>query len=76
MGQNHTTTVFFNKMYHGIKSRIQFNFKILAHFFVFLALHTGKPVETITKDTDRDYFFSADEAKAYGLIDDVIEKRK
>jgi len=40
-----------------------------------LALHTGKPVETITKDTDRDYFFSADEAKAYGLVDEVVTGR-
>lgn len=36
-----------------------------------LALHTGQPVETIAKDTDRDYFMSAEEAKVYGLVDKV-----
>ncbi len=38
-----------------------------------MAFHTGKSIEQIEKDTDRDYFMSAEEAKAYGLIDRVIE---
>jgi ATP-dependent Clp protease protease subunit len=38
-----------------------------------MALHTGKSIEQIEKDTDRDYFMSAEEAQAYGLIDKVIE---
>lgn len=37
-----------------------------------LALHTGQPVEKLEQDTDRDRFMSAQEAKTYGLIDDVI----
>lgn len=37
--------------------------------------HTGKSIDEIATDTDRDYFLSAKEAKDYGLIDDVIEKR-
>jgi ATP-dependent Clp protease protease subunit len=41
-----------------------------------LAHHTGQPLEKIQKDTDRDYFMGADEAKAYGLIDDVFVRRK
>ncbi|ERN40773.1 protease subunit of ATP-dependent Clp protease [Rubidibacter lacunae KORDI 51-2] len=40
-----------------------------------LGHHTGKPVEKIAKDTDRDYFMSAEEAREYGLIDRVIEDR-
>ena len=40
-----------------------------------LAHHTGQPLEKIEKDTDRDYFMSAEEAKEYGLIDKVIEER-
>jgi ATP-dependent Clp protease protease subunit len=40
-----------------------------------LATHTGQPLERIEKDTDRDNFMGADEAKAYGLIDAVLEKR-
>jgi ATP-dependent Clp protease protease subunit len=40
-----------------------------------LAANTGKPLEVIEKDTDRDNFMSAKEALEYGLIDKVIEKR-
>ncbi len=40
-----------------------------------LAADTGQSVEKITKDTDRDYIISADEAVAYGLIDEVISAR-
>lgn len=40
-----------------------------------LAEHTGKSVDQITKDCDRDYFLSAQEAKDYKLIDNIIEKR-
>ena len=40
-----------------------------------LAFHTGKDVATLTNDTERDYFMSATEAKAYGLIDEVLVKR-
>ena len=39
-----------------------------------LAKNTGKPIDVIAKDTDRDNFMSAAEAAAYGLIDKVIEK--
>ncbi len=41
-----------------------------------LVQHTGQPLERIEKDTDRDYFMSGDEAKAYGLIDEVIVTQK
>lgn len=41
-----------------------------------LSDHTGQSMETISKDTDRDRFMDADEAKAYGLIDDVITHRE
>lgn len=40
-----------------------------------MAKHTGQTLEKIEKDTDRDYFMSAQEAKEYGLIDKVIEER-
>ncbi|TJY44513.1 ATP-dependent Clp endopeptidase proteolytic subunit ClpP [Cohnella pontilimi] len=39
----------------------------------FLAERSGQPVEKIERDTDRDYFMSADEAAAYGLIDKVVQ---
>jgi ATP-dependent Clp protease, protease subunit len=40
------------------------------------ALHTGQPIETIERDMDRDRFMSAEEAKAYGLIDSVFTPQK
>ena len=39
-----------------------------------LAKHTKQPLERIKKDTDRDYFMSAEEAKKYGVVDEVIAK--
>ncbi len=50
-----------------LKTREQLN-KILAE-------RTGQPLERIERDTERDYFLSADEAKSYGLIDQVSAKR-
>jgi ATP-dependent Clp protease protease subunit len=41
-----------------------------------LSVHTGQTLERIQKDTDRDYFMSAQEAKEYGLIDEVIIGKK
>jgi len=41
-----------------------------------LAKHTGQPLEKIEKDTDRDFYLSAEEAKKYGLIDQVIKTKK
>ncbi|HIW52143.1 MAG TPA: ATP-dependent Clp endopeptidase proteolytic subunit ClpP [Candidatus Alistipes excrementipullorum] len=41
-----------------------------------LALHTGASVKKIERDADRDYWLSAEEAKKYGLIDDVLTKRQ
>lgn len=39
-----------------------------------LAAHTGQPIERIAKDTDRDRYLTATEAKAYGLVDEILEK--
>ena len=41
-----------------------------------LARHTGQPLDKIKRDTDRNYFMSAEEAKDYGVVDEVIERRK
>ncbi|MGB8433557.1 MAG: ATP-dependent Clp endopeptidase proteolytic subunit ClpP [Burkholderiales bacterium] len=40
-----------------------------------MAKHTGKPIEQIAKDTDRDNFLSAEEARGYGLIDKILSSR-
>jgi ATP-dependent Clp protease protease subunit len=50
-----------------LKTRLQLN-KILAE-------QTGQPLEKIERDTERDYYMSSDEAKDYGLVDQVISKR-
>lgn len=49
-----------------LKAREELN-KILAH-------HTGKPFEQIAKDTDRDFYMSAAEAKTYGVVDDILNR--
>jgi ATP-dependent Clp protease protease subunit len=41
-----------------------------------ISYHTGRPVEEVEKDIDRDYFMTAGEAKEYGIIDDVIQPRR
>jgi len=41
-----------------------------------LAKHTGRPIEQIERDTDRNFFMSGQECKDYGLVDEIIEKRK
>jgi ATP-dependent Clp protease protease subunit len=41
-----------------------------------LQKHSGQPMERIEKDTDRDFFMGAGEAKAYGLIDEVVTQKK
>ena len=41
-----------------------------------LAKHTGKPLDKVQKDTDRDYFMSAQEALEYGIVDEVITESK
>ncbi|MBQ8177807.1 MAG: ATP-dependent Clp endopeptidase proteolytic subunit ClpP [Clostridia bacterium] len=50
--------------------------KIKAKLNKFLAEATGKPIEVIERDTDRDNYMSAEEAKAYGLVDEVFYTRK
>ena len=50
-----------------LKTREQLN-KILAD-------RTGQPLEKVERDVERDYFMSAEEAKAYGLVDQVLAKR-
>ncbi len=41
-----------------------------------LAQHTGQPIEQIAKDTDRDYYMTAEEAKQYHIVDDILIKQK
>ena len=50
--------------------------KLKERLNIVMAEHTGQDVKTIEKDTDRDNFFSAEEAVKYGLIDEVLSHRK
>ena len=42
---------------------------------VLMAFHTGKPVEQIARDTERDNFLTAEQAREYGIVDKVLQKR-
>ena len=41
-----------------------------------LAFHTGQPVEKIEKDVERDFIMTAEQAKAYGIVDEIITKHR
>jgi ATP-dependent Clp protease protease subunit len=41
-----------------------------------LAFHTGQPVEKVEADTDRDYFMSGEDAKLYGIIDEIVVRKE
>ena len=55
-----------------IKIRAEHILKIRDRLNTILAKHTGQPLKTIEKDTDRDNFMSAEEAKKYGIVDQII----
>lgn len=50
--------------------------KLKSELYTIIAEHSGNPYEKIEKDSDRDYWMIADEAKAYGMIDEVLVKNK
>jgi ATP-dependent Clp protease protease subunit len=51
-------------------------FKLKKRLNGILSLHTGKSIEQVNKDADRDYYMTAEEAKEYGLVDEVVKSRK
>lgn len=59
-----------------IKIRAEHILKLKDRLNDVLAKHTGQPVKKIEKDTDRDYFLTAEEARTYGLIDKIITSSK
>ena len=58
-----------------IKIQAEEILRMREHLNGLLARHTGQPLERIAADTERDYYMSADQAKAYGIIDHVVAKR-
>ena len=59
-----------------VEIRVKYMLKLKQRLNGILSKHTGKPVEQVEKDCDRDNFMSADEAKAYGIVDQVVVSRK
>ena len=51
-------------------------FKLKKRLIRIISQHTGNPEDQVRLDSDRDYYMSAAEAKAYGLVDEVIKSRK
>ncbi|PJA07761.1 MAG: ATP-dependent Clp protease proteolytic subunit [Flavobacteriales bacterium CG_4_10_14_0_2_um_filter_32_8] len=50
--------------------------KLKKELYEIISNHSGKPMKEVEKDSDRDYWMKADEAKAYGMIDEVLDKVK
>lgn len=59
-----------------VEIRVKYMLKLKQRLNQIISSHTGKSVEQVEKDCDRDNFMSAEEAKAYGLVDEVVESRK
>jgi ATP-dependent Clp protease protease subunit len=58
-----------------IKIQAEEILRMREHLNAILSKHTGQPLERIANDTERDYYMSSDQAKAYGIIDQVVAKR-
>lgn len=50
--------------------------KIKQELYAIISSHSGKPVEDVARDSDRDFWMTASEAKAYGMVDDVLKRSK
>ena len=46
--------------------------KIKKELYTIISVHTGKPVEQVEKDADRDYWMTSEEAVEYGMIDEIL----
>ena len=59
-----------------VEIRVKYMLKLKQRLNAILSKHTGKPVEQVERDCDRDNFMSAEEAKVYGLVDQVVQSRR
>ncbi|MCK9482331.1 MAG: ATP-dependent Clp endopeptidase proteolytic subunit ClpP [Bacteroidia bacterium] len=50
--------------------------KLKKELYEIIAFHSGQPFKTVEKDSDRDHWMTAEEAKAYGMVDEVLIKKK
>src|SRR4030081_787383 len=59
-----------------VERQVDYMFKLKKRLIRIMAQHTGKSEEQVRGDSDRDYYMSAEEARAYGVVDEVIKSRK
>lgn len=59
-----------------VERSVEHMFKLKKRLNRILAQHTGRPEAEVERDSDRDYWMGAEEAKAYGLVDEVVKSRK
>jgi ATP-dependent Clp protease protease subunit len=59
-----------------VEIRVKYMLRLKNRLNTILSKHTGKPFEQVERDCERDYFMTSDEAKAYGLVDEVVQSRK
>lgn len=59
-----------------VERQVMFMFKLKKRLNEIISRHTGKPVEQVEKDADRDHYMTAEEAREYGLVDEVVKSRK
>lgn len=59
-----------------VERTVEFLYKLNRRTKGIIAHHTGQPVDKVNRDCDRDYFMTAQEAKDYGLVDEVVLNRK
>ncbi len=59
-----------------VERTVEFMYKLKKRLIKILAYHTGKSEEQVNRDSDRDYYMTAEEAAAYGLVDEVVKGRR
>jgi ATP-dependent Clp protease, protease subunit len=59
-----------------VERTVEYMFKLKKRLIRILSENTGKDIETVQRDSDRDYYMTAAEAKEYGLVDQVVQSRK
>jgi ATP-dependent Clp protease protease subunit len=59
-----------------VEIRVRYMLRLKQRLNSIIAKHTSRSIEQVEKDTDRDNFMTSEEAKAYGLVDEVVQSRK
>jgi ATP-dependent Clp protease protease subunit len=59
-----------------VEIRVKYMLRLKNRLNGIIAKHSGRPFEQVEKDCERDNFMTADEAKSYGLVDEVVQSRK